>query len=403
MKEDSEVPVEEVKHKVNLEVEDRKVVAPSSWKPGVVWDGDDGEVTSRPSVERVPHWDDILESWGYDPNVYEIVEPVKISTWDAQTKEGQAQLWSYKAGIRLRTGPKSIPFDDLVTKVKRHRPLSAKTPEGDLTFVVCLADWQIGKADGDGLVGTIERLEQMVVDVERRIRDLRLMGRPLGTLFVIGMGDIIEGCEGNYASQAWMTQANRREQVRIAREHAYNAITKWSKHFKQVIVSAVPGNHGENRLDGKAFTDVGDNDDVAIFEVLAEILNENPEAYGHVDFRIPENELSVTFNLSGVNIGFSHGHVTGGGANPQAKQRKWWEDQSFGEQPMGQAKILVTAHYHHFSINQYGKKCHIQCPAMDGGSEWWINLKGAESPPGTLTFVVGEDASNSGWTDVYVV
>lgn len=400
MSEDTGKPVE---GKVNVDVEDRKVVPPSSWKPGVVWDGDEGEVTSRPSVERVPYWDDILESWGYDPAVYEIVEPVKISTWDAQTKEGSQQLWSYKAGIRLRTGPKDIPFDDLLKKVKRHRPLSAKTPDGDLTFVVCLADWQIGKADGDGLEGTIDRLDQMVVDVERRIRDLRLMGRELGTLFVIGMGDIIEGCDQNYASQIWRTQANRREQVKIARQKAYDAITRWSKHFKNVIVSAVPGNHGENRLDGKAFTDVGDNDDVAIFEVLAEILHENPEAYGHVEFRIPENELSVTFNLSGVNIGFTHGHVAGGGSTPQLKQRRWWEDQTFGEQPMGQARILVTAHYHHFSIAQYGKKCHMQCPAMDGGSEWWTNIKGAESPPGTLTFVVGEGASNPGWTDVQVI
>lgn len=393
----------ELEDDVNVEVSDKKAVPPSAWKPGVVWDGPEGEITSRPSSARVPHWDDILNSWGYDPQVYEIVEPVKISTWEAQTKEGTEQLWSYKAGIRVRTSARSVPYEDLIAEIKRHRPLNPNTPDGDLTMVVCLADWQIGKADGDGLEGTVDRILKMIDGVERRIRDLRLMGRSLGTLFVVGMGDIIEGCEGNYASQQWRTQANRREQIRIARRLIRDCIARWAKHFKTVIVTAVPGNHGENRLDGKAFTDIGDNDDVALFEVVAEILAENPAAYGHVEFRIPENELSITFNLSGRVIGFTHGHVAGGGANPQAKQRKWWEDQTFGNQPMGEADILVTAHYHHFSINQYGQRCHMQCPAMDGGSEWWVNLKGAESPPGTLTFLVGADAGLSGWTDVQVI
>lgn len=401
-------PVEDNEEPVLPSEEKRTVVPPSAWKPGVTWDGEEGEVVSTPSPERPEatptHLNEVLQEWGYNPEEYEIVEPLKVSTWDTQTKEGDVQkLYSYRAGVRLRSSAKSIPFDDLIKEVKRHRPLRENIPEGDSTFVVCLADWQIGKGDGDGLVGTMRRIEGMILDVEQRIRDLRKLGRKLGTLAVIGLGDMIEGCDGNYASQTFTTQANRREQVRICRRYIRDAICRWAKHFKRVIVSAVPGNHGENRKDGKSFTEDGDNDDVAVFEVVAEILAANPEAYGHVEFRLPENEMSVAFDLDGIIVGFNHGHLSGGSASPQIKQKKWWEDQAFGEMPIGQAKILVTGHYHHASINQYGKKCHMQCPAMDGGSKWWEDIKGSKSPPGTLTFTVGENVGRAGWNDYYIV
>lgn len=395
-------PVEGNSENVVVPTPEKKAVQPTAWKPGVVWDGADGEVTSRPSSERVPHWDDILRTWGYDPDEYEIVEPVKVSTWDAQTADGTQQLWSYKAGLRVRTNARTLPYDDLVREIKRHRPFNPSTPTGDLTFVVCLADWQIGKADGYGLEGTIEGITQMIDSVERRIRDLRLINRSLGKLVIAGMGDMIEQCDGNYAGQAFTTQANRREQIRIARRLIRDAIARWSKLFHEVVVTAVPGNHGENRRDGKMFTEYGDNDDVALFEVVADILAENPEAYGHIKFLIPANEVTVTLDCSGVVVAFTHGHFANGGTSPQAKQKKWWQDQSFGGQPAGDAKILVTGHYHHSSHNQYGEKCHIQCPSMDGGSDWFKHMQGVESPPGTTTFVVGEGAGPGGWSDLYV-
>lgn len=395
-------PIENNSDSVVAATQEKKAVPPPAWKPGVVWDGAEGEITSRPSDERVPHWDDILKCWGYDPDEYEIVEPVKVSTWDAQTAEGTQQLWSYKAGLRVRTNARTIPYDDLVKEIKRHRPFNPKTPEGGLTFFVALADWQIGKADGYGLDGTIDGIITMIDTVERRIRDLRLLGRDLGTLVVAGLGDMIENCDGNYPGQAFTTQANRREQLRIARRLLRDAIARWSKLFHVVIVTAVPGNHGENRREGKMFTEYGDNDDVALFEVLADIFAENPEAYGHIKFLIPKNEVTVTLDCSGIIVALNHGHFASGGTSPQLKQKKWWEDQAFGEQPAGDAKILITGHYHHSSHNQYGKKSHFQCPSMDGGSLWFQHLKGTESPPGTLTLVVGEGAGLGGWSDLQI-
>lgn len=396
-------PIENDSESVVVPPQEKKAVPPAAWKPGVVWDGADGEITSRPSSERVPHWDDILTTWGYDPDEYEIVEPVKVSTWDAQTADGTQQLWSYKAGLKVRTSARTIPYDDLVREIKRHRVFNPNTPTGELTFFVCLADWQMGKADGYGLEGTIAGIIQMIDTVERRIRDLRLVGRSIGTLVVAGMGDMVEGCDGNYPSQTFTTQANRREQIRIARRLIRDAIARWAKLFHEVIVTAVPGNHGENRREGKMYTEYGDNDDVALFEVVAEIFAENPEAYGHVKFLIPKNEVTVTLDCSGVIVALNHGHFASGGTSPQSKQKKWWEQQTFGGQPAGDASILFTAHYHHSSHNQYGVKCHFQCPSMEGESTWFKNLTGTDSPPGTLTVVIGKEAGPGGWADLQIV
>lgn len=393
-------PVEANDLNVNVSLRERQAAAPTAWKPGVVWDGTEGEVTTEPSAVPITHWDDILAHLGYDPALYELMEPVKVSAWDVQTATGTQQLYSYKVGIRVKSSKAELSYDDLVKEIKRHRPLKPELlPDGSSTFVVALADWQLGKHDGYGVKGTVAGILDMIDKVERRIRDLRLLGRPLGSLLIVGLGDMIEGCDGNYASQQFTVELNRREQIRICRRLIRDCVARWSKLFKDVTVSAVPGNHGENRKDGRAYTTPGDNDDVTVFEIVAEVLAENPKAYGHVKFLLPENETSVSFNLDGTVVGFVHGHMTKGGGTPQTKIKGWWEEQAFGHQPIGDATILVTGHYHHFSIIEYGKKVHIQCPSMDGGSEWWKNLSGAESRPGTLTFVV----DSNGWSDLEVL
>lgn len=395
-------PLENGGEDIAPKLNDAKAVPPAAWKPGVHWDGNEGEIVSNPTSQPTPHFEDILLMWGYDPKLYEIIEPVKVSTWDSQTAEGTERLWSYRAGVRRKTeAANAISYKDLVREIKKHRPLG-DVPDGDATFVVCIADTQFGKGDGDGLEGTIKRFQDAIIGVEARIKALRKTGRKLGTLVVAGLGDIIEGCDGNYSQQVFTVQANRREQIRIARRLIRDALARWSKLFKRVVVLAVPGNHGENRKDGKSYTETGDNDDVMVFEILAEVLAENPSAYGHVEFRLPRNEIAAVLECDGVIVGFTHGHITKGGGTPQGRVKNWWESQSFGNRPVGDAQILLTGHYHHLSVIQYGYKTHIQTPALDGGSEWWSDLSGEVSPTGMLTLVVGEQFAG-GWTDLQVI
>lgn len=378
---------------------ERQATQPTLWRPGVVWSDNDGEITSRPVEHPTPHWGDILSSWGYDPAEYEIVEPVKVSTWDAPNGEGGTkQLWSYKAGIRVKHNEDAINYEDLLDEIRKeaaHKPVGDR---GTDTFVVPIGDTQFGKGDGDGLKGTIARFLEGIDKVEYRIKELRSLGRNLGHLVVALMGDIMEACDGNYPAQTFTVEANRREQNRIARRLIRDAIMRWSKHFDKVTVLAVPGNHGENRKNGKAFTTVGDNDDVAVVEIIAEVFAANPEAFGHVEFLIPEDDIAVTIDIGKV-VGFTHGHFARSGTSAQAKIKNWWADQAFGLQPVGEASILVTAHYHHFSVIEHGPRTHIQIPALDGGSEWFVNAKGEQSRPGIACFVV----NSNGYQDLEVL
>lgn len=385
---------------------DLTVKVPAALKPSVDWDGEEVQVTSEVYSEPVRDWDELLSELGYDPTLYEIIEPVKISSWDANAGEGETKrLYSYKVGVRAKrtTQYRDEDYKDLVNLIKKHRPMSEKTPNGNSTFVVCLSDWQIGKADGDGTDGTIKRILVMIDAVTERIRELQKSGRKMKTLVVAGVGDMVENCEGHYATQTFTVELNRRQQVRVLRRLLTKAITTWSKHFDEAIVVAVPGNHGENRNgSGKSFTTRGDNDDVAVFEMVAEILSANPEAYGHVRFSLPEDDISMIVESNGKYLGFTHGHITSTGNDPQKKIKEWWKSQNFANNPIGYVDILITGHYHHFSVVEHDRnRIHIQCPAMDGGSEWFKDLTGVDSRPGTLTFVL--DNSERPYRDLEII
>lgn len=373
-------------------------------KPGADWDGNELEITSEVYSEPVRDWDTLLSELGYDPELYEVVEPVKVSCWDQQSDNETRRLYSYKVSIRTKSGPtlyRDEDYKDLVTLVKKHRPLP-DLEGGDGVFFIHLADWQLGKADGDGTHGTVTRLLNRFDAIEKRILELKKAGRKIQKIVICGMGDMEEGCDGNYPSQTFTVQLNRRQQIRLLRRLLTKLITRVAKLAPEIEIYAVPGNHGEHRKDGKAFTTRGDNDDVAVFEMVAEILSANPGAYGHVKFYLPEDDIWMIIQANGRHVGIAHGHVTPNGADPQKKVREWWKDQAFSKKQIGFVDILVTAHYHHFSVIEYDDQTiHIQCPSEDGGSEWYTDLKGVNSRPGTLTYLI--DSTEKPYRDLEVL
>ncbi len=363
---------------------------PNGWTPGVTCDGYSGTITTEPLESAPNDWAEILDVWGLDPDKYEIQEPVSSSAWDAQRGGETVRLFSYKASIRLRSKYTiGFDYDDLVKEIKKFKP-KANKPTGGESFVVCLADLQLGKKDGDGTIGTINAFQQSIANIKERVKELRKIGREIGTLYIGGLGDIIEACSDNYAQQLFTVELNLRDQLKVARRVIRDAIVELAPMFENVVVFAVPGNHGEaSRRSGKNVTDDADNHDVALFETLAEVFSMN-NAFDHVRFMLPDDEMFMMFNISGVNVCFAHGHRTKGGSNPSQKQKNWWADMAFTEQPPGDASILVTAHYHHLIVVDHGPKTHIQCPALDGGSKWWADMGGGVSKRGILTFVVDE-------------
>ena len=363
----------------------------ADWRPGVMWSGDDGTVTTVPVAgDRQPDWDDVLRVWDLDPERYAVVEPVLFNAWDALAPGGvvtRMRQWKARVILRRSVSDGGADWDRMIQEISRFRPQKRQPPPGDGTFFAVLGDWQIGKPDGDGLTGTVGRILQAISDVEGRVRDLRRIGRPLGSLYVMWPGDSIEGCVGHYATQTFGVEIDRRKQIQVARRLLRDALVRWSRLFEEVVVLAVGGNHGENRQSaGKAYTTLGDNDDLSVVEQVAEILAMNPDAFGHVRVVIPSDHLTVTAQVGPWIVGLTHGHVARDSSGTEQKLRRWYEHQAGGKRPVGDSDILVTGHYHHLRVADWGGCMWLQCPAMDGGSEWWTAMRGETSQAGLLTF-----------------
>jgi len=367
-----------------IQASDELTARKRKWSPGVEWLGSEGTITTD-AVHGDPRWEEILKAWDLDPNLYQIVEPVLFNSWGGADGLLNRQ-WKARVVRRVHS---PADYEDLIKDALRHKP-KKQTWTGTATLNVVLGDWQIGKSDGDGLDGTIRRIVEARDAVIHRVRDLRKIGREVSSLNVLWVGDSVEGCMGHYPSQTFSVELDRRDQVKVTRRLLADSLQKWAPLFESVTVAAVGGNHGENRSTGKAFTGVHDNEDLAIVEQVSEILAANPAAYGHVRFVIARDNLTVTIPSAGWILGITHGHVTRSGANAEQKLRQWWEKQAAGRQPIGDADILVTGHYHHFRVADWGSCLWMQAPAMDGGSEYWRVSTGEQSEPGMLTFVMAE-------------
>jgi len=272
---------------------------------------------------------------------------------------------------------------------KRRKP--ATLYHGDSTLVTSWNDWQVGKRVGNkGTLALAERLDRAYDGVSARARELRSIGRGLGHLVVIGGGDMIEGCT-IFPHQSYEIDSDRRTQVRNATAFILEGLDRLAPLFERVTVLVVPGNHGENRIDGKRVNRT-DNDDCAVFEHAA-LAASRDKRLGHVEFLISQGDPARTMDVNGWVLGTTHGHVYGRGSGGSIEQKafKWFMGQAAGRRPIGDSDILVTHHFHHLAARDWGACQWIQTPAMDGGSEWVTDLNGQSSQPGMLTFVTTPD------------
>lgn len=171
-------------------------------------------------------------------------------------------------------------------------------------------------------------------------------------------------------------------------------IREVARHVDEVQVLAAPGNHGENRKDGKAYTTVNDNDDVAVFEQVAEVIAES-EAYDNVRFRLAGEEVVVATHVSGKTIAFTHGHVPKPRSGAVPTLWGWWSDHAMGRAipSLADADILVAGHFHHLNVKEQEGRLLVVAPSLTQVGEYFANSNGVKTAAGTLSFVVAPD----GW------
>lgn len=355
---------------------------PAGWQPYAEYTDQIGKAVVRlPSPDASAR--DLLIGAGFNPDEWKIDGPIQARKW--MSYDGR-WLHYFKFNVVAGESDEAVQahVDDLVKHIRRSRRAYRPTPTGKDAFAIVAADWQIGKAEGGtGTDQTVDRVLQGIDQARQRIRDLRRIGRAMPTGALIGLGDIVEGCIGFYPAQQFNVDRTRREQGRIARELITHAIDELHPLFDEFVIATVAGNHGENRHDGKSYTNPGDNDDVAAFEAVREAFTRAPIDGLH--WVIPDEELSIGIELGGVKVGATHGHMFRTGATVQKKAVEWWKNQEFGLQPVSGAQILLSGHFHHFSAVTYGRRTAIQAPAMDPGSQWFRFGSGEDTPAGMLT------------------
>lgn len=371
---------------------------------------DGGELsTGAMPTQLTGDWNSVLRSFGLDPDVFEVADDtVRMSKWQSSKRLENGDrdliwLYSYRAKFR-RKSVDALPdaeIDEIRKYVAKWKPIArsvVESPAVGSTLVVCWADQQIGKSAGGGTEAAIERILDGVNATVARIKELRKLGRNIENIAIVNMGDPVEGCDGNYASQLFTVELTQRQQLLLALDLWAQGVRQLAPLAERSEFISVLCNHGEwMRRNGKSVTSDSDNAGGFLTDALQRVLDGRPEIE-NMRWTIPHDEFVTTSELSGVKVAFTHGHKISG------KEVEWLRGQSIrilreeGREP----DIWVTAHRHHLQVQDFGPWYRFQCPSNDGGSKWYTDMTGNWSTPGTLTFLVGKH-DPKGWSDMAVL
>lgn len=381
---------------------------PPNFRPGVIFDGQrPTEITTPPlpKMETATEFEQAVRDLGYPlPEGYTLMlvemqiaqhevfwhrDPVTI---EGHT-QGQGEAYTAPANsfrYRFKVVPKSARHDEDIAVlmaearavVRDGQPLDVV---GQTTKIVDLADFQIGKVDECG--GTAETLARSEAALARVIWDLEQ--EPVDEIIIIDGGDSTEGFE-SAPNAAQTNDLDQTEQVRVWRRVLWRWIDGLSPLAPSVKVVGVPSNHcrvrkGKN-VQGGTLDDWG----IEVIAQVHDIAAVNPEAYGHVEFIVPNQyEEHVLLTLAGGRvIGVVHGHQKGSPAALTA----WIK--STGRRGLAQADIVFVGHFHHFEAVAFGdRQWMFIAPTNDNGSSWYTPSSGERSEPGILTMRI----DSGGW------
>lgn len=359
----------------------------------IEWSGDSGVLNTGSLETELSNIspEEILRKFGHDPEKVEIVGTLKERHSQYWSRDKEEMLWKHTYAFALRRTSPDSPNINAVELLKQ-LDFSAKDVKDNYshlpesTFVLDWADWQTGKSDGGGTKAFIERFEKSITMAESRLAELRSIGRGLQELVIIGGGDMVEGCV-IYPQQSFNIDMNRREQIRFTVGTILKGLYRLAPQFKSVRVVVVPGNHGENRINGNR-TAISDNDDLLVFE-MAQVALEQDEKMKHVTFEVAEKEISLATEIQGWVYGITHGDVFGRGSGAVANRVfNWYKTMAANRHPVGAADVLVTHHFHHEATADWGNTLWVQNPALDGGSDYFKEALGYDAQSGMASWVV---------------
>jgi predicted phosphodiesterase len=364
-----------------IESEIKRTNTPQEYRARLDIGPEGGYFISTPHIAGdLPDAVEMFKDFDLDPSVWEVIS-VRKSRW--QRYDGE---WLEAARVSIKPakgviGDKDFDYDEFIKEVSKWKPGKTETHTGPLYAIYAIGDTQYGKDAGGGTEATIQRVLKAIEESVTRHKELLKLGRNIGTVVLPQLGDCIEGSTSQNGKVLGRSDLGVSQQVRIGRR----VLMAWIKAFAplcdDLIIPVVPGNHDEtHRI---MMTDPIDSWQIEVVSAVQDACAENPNL-SHVRFYYPKpDNATLAIDLGGTIIGMAHGH--------QAKDMgKWIAGQATGRTPVGSADILLTGHFHHFRADQVGPRLWIQVPAMDGGSAWFRDKSGLESPTGIVSLVVGD-------------
>ena len=360
----------------------------------VIWNGNSGElrtgVLDKPLVDVSP--ESVLKMFGYNTEETEMVGLLRERHSEYYSRDLDKKIWkhSYAFAVqKIKTSEQQIDPIELIKELGfKSKPRTLKELiENESTFVLDWADWQVGKKEGGGTEEFINRFDSALQASVERINELRKTGRQLDELVIIGGGDMIEGCV-IYPQQSFGIDMSRRNQIKTTVATILKGVYVLAPLFNKVRIVVVPGNHGEHRINGYR-TELGDNDDLLVFE-MAQVGLQNDPNFSHVSFEIADKEMSITTSIRGWTYGITHGDVYGKGSGNGIRNKvfNWYKTMAANRHPVGSADVLVTHHFHHDALEDWGATLWVQNPTMDGGSNYFVEASGHKPKHGMNSWVV---------------
>ena len=362
----------------------KKITAPTHFKPGVEFDGIEGTATTEGLPEQ-PSFDDFLLERGYSPDEYEVVgNTVRTSQW--QTYHGD-WLTSYRFTFRKLTANVDLPA--LFAEAKKAKPITPKKVVSDTAFVVCPADFQVGKTGSRGTTADlITRVMKSYDELEKAAK-----AKKYERIFILDLGDIIE----SVSSKASMNQLDGNDlsvpqQVDMAASLMFDLIKRMVK-IAPVTYGSIASNHCQNRVQGQQVGKPG-LDDWGIV-ILQQLRRLTTELKWEVNYLIPQPyDEGFAFQYGKNTVGVVHGHQT----NKPEGMATWWQKQTFGNQWSAPCNLLLHGHWHHLRLTELGQHTEdgsrfvVMGPSSDNGSDWFRNAGGgSDATTGILCLELEKD------------
>ena len=372
-----------------------KVTAPTKVRPAIEFDGNEG-VATTPGYDSEPeNFDEFLLDAGLDPDGIEVIPPVRTSRWQQQKDGELVWLTSYRFNFRRKATDINLPLLMAEASKKVAKPKLQKA--NPRALVVLWSDLQVGKVDYRG--GTEQLLERVALMQARLVEQVK-REKPEQVIFA-DLGDTVENFyNANAPQQSYSNDLSIMEQVDVATTLAWQILRQLAELVPQVTYASVGSNHCQFRMNGKTIGKPTDDWGVFIGRQLARLASEI--GLTNISFREPQpNDESLALDVFGDGfhiLGIAHGHQV----NRPEGMADWWRKQSFGNQPVSDASLLIHGHYHHLRVTELGStprgtsRFLVMAPTMDNGSGWFRTKSGEDSIPGLATLILEKDVDYTG-------